>query len=105
MQTIYYTTNNFVRHRENLIDLEEYRRRLSMAQAGSLAPQPRENYELQENWEEQEQPALRLLTLSREEARACRRERRERRAMVLDLCASASVLVMTLAFTLHILLG
>ena len=28
MQTLYYTTNNFVRHSGNIVDLSEYRRKL-----------------------------------------------------------------------------
>ena len=42
MQTIYYTTPNFIHSTGNVVDLNEYRRKLALAQEGSLAPQPRE---------------------------------------------------------------
>ena len=29
MQTMYYTTRNFIRHTDNIVDLTEYRRRLA----------------------------------------------------------------------------
>ena len=32
MQTIYFTTSNFIRHEGNLVDLTEYRRKLAQAQ-------------------------------------------------------------------------
>ena len=32
MQTLYYTTGNFIRHTGNVVDLTEYRRRLAQAQ-------------------------------------------------------------------------
>ena len=38
MQTIYYTTTNFIRHTDNVVDLSEYRRKMALAQEGSLAP-------------------------------------------------------------------
>ncbi|MBE6957248.1 MAG: hypothetical protein E7450_07335 [Ruminococcaceae bacterium] len=31
MQTMYYTTHNFIRHTDNVVDLTEYRRRLERA--------------------------------------------------------------------------
>ena len=39
MQTVYYTTSNFIRHTGNVVDLSEYRRKLAQAE-GSLAPAP-----------------------------------------------------------------
>ena len=39
MQTVYYTTSNFIRHTGNVVDLAEYRRRLTRAE-GCLAPAP-----------------------------------------------------------------
>ncbi len=101
MQTIYYTTHNFIRHRSNVVDLGEYRRRLDLAQSSSLAPDYR-----------QEAPApevtpLRLVEagekpLSKQERRSARRARQ---AWALDVCASLAVLAMTTAFTLTALLG
>ena len=40
MQTVYYTTHNFIRSTGNVVDLAEYRRKLAQAE-GSLAPAPR----------------------------------------------------------------
>lgn len=93
MQTVYYKTSNFIQHNGNMVDLDEFRRRLDLAQRDSLARQP----------EECAEPAFRpvVLTMSREERR---RARRERRAWVLDACASLSVVFMTLAFVLWIVL-
>ena len=110
MQTIYYTTTHFVRHTDNIVDLQEYRRRLALAQEGSLAPNPREGVVWDEDWEEpddaREQEVPCLLSLEEEPVRPeSRRARREHRAMMLDVCASVGVLVMTLTFTLQMLLG
>lgn len=112
MQTIYTTTTNFVRHTDNIVDLQAYRRRLALAQEGSLAPRPREEEPLWPGlWEEAEQaspreegPRLRPLP-PRQEGQGSRRARRERRAMALDLCASVCVVMMTLLFSLQLLLG
>ena len=94
MQTMYYKTSNFIQHTGNIIDLTELRRRQAAAQRDSLARQPEEAY-LPE-----EEPRFRpvVLTLSPEERR---RARRERQAWRLDACASAAVIVMTLAFLLR----
>ncbi|MCI9672492.1 MAG: hypothetical protein HFF49_13315 [Lawsonibacter sp.] len=95
MQTMYYKTSNFIRHTGNIIDLTELRRRQAAAQRDSLARQPEVEAYLPE-----EEPGFRpvVLTLSPEERR---RARRERRAWRLDACASAAVIVMTLAFLLR----
>lgn len=95
MQTIYYTTSNYIRHTGNLVDLTEYRRRRTLVQEGSLAPQlePEEKAAPQ-------RPALTALPA----VRPRRSTRRERSAWVLDACASLGVVVMTLAFTLQLLL-
>ena len=52
MQTIYFTTSNFIRHEGNLVDLTEYRRKLALAQGRAepeeeepaVAPRPRTNH-------------------------------------------------------------
>lgn len=95
MQTMYYKTSNFIRHTGNIIDLTELRRRQAAAQRDSLARQPEVEAYLPE-----EEPGFRpvVLTLSPEERR---RARRERQAWRLDACASAAVIVMTLAFLLR----
>lgn len=95
MQTMYYKTSNFIQHTGNIIDLAELRRRQAAAQRDSLARQPEVEAYLPE-----EEPGFRpvVLTLSPEERR---RARRERQAWRLDACASAAVIVMTLAFLLR----
>ena len=82
MQTVYYTTRNFIRSTGNVVDLAEYRRKLAQAE-GSLAPAPRH---LVEN-----APAE-----SPKKARSLPR-------LSLDSLASIGVLLMTLTFTLRIL--
>ena len=32
MQTLYYSTSNWIRHTDNIVDLEQYRRKLSQAE-------------------------------------------------------------------------
>ena len=95
MQTIYYKTSNFIQYTGNIIALPELRRRQAAAQRDSLARQPEVEAYLPE-----EEPGFRpvVLTLSPEERR---RARRERQAWRLDACASAAVIVMTLAFLLR----
>ena len=89
MQTIYYKTNHYVCHTDNVVDLNEYRRKLARVEQGSCAPQV---------WE---QEPLRAAPQS------CPRKRRSsvrrRQGFMLDLFASIGVLVMTLTFTLRIL--
>ena len=58
MQTVYYQTSNFIRHTDNVVDLNEYRRKMALAQEGSLAPKP----QVQDFEEEWEQPVLREVT-------------------------------------------
>ena len=99
MQTIYYSTPNFIRHTDNVVDLNEYRRRLTLAQEGSLAPQPQVEEYVDDSFEEAwEAPVLR-------EIKPRRSRSRRNRALMLELCASVSVVVMTLAFTVKILLA
>ena len=95
MKTMYFKTSNFIQHTGNMIDLAELRRRQALAQRDSLARQPEVEAYLPE-----EEPGFRpvVLTLSPEERR---RARRERQAWRLDACASAAVIVMTLAFLLR----
>ncbi len=88
MQTLYYTTGNFIRHTGNVVDLTEYRRRLAQAQ------------------QEPEEGEENLVLLPRESApspRRTRARRARRRALFLDACASMGVVVMTLTFTLRVL--
>lgn len=99
MQTIYYHTNQFICHQDNVIDLEDYRRKQTLAQEGSLAPksQPEEFYlPIEQGHADWEQPALRQ-TRSGRRQKLCR-------AVVLDVCASLGIVVMTLTFTLRVLI-
>ena len=100
MQTVYYTTTNFIRHTDNVVDLNEYRRKLSLAQEGSLAPQPRFDdldWEMDAEDEIYETPVLREVKPRRSRARADR-------AVVLETCASLSVVIMTLTFAVKMML-
>ena len=79
MQTMYYTTRNFIRHTDNIVDLTEYRRRLAQVreeQESVCTP-------------EQSAPATGIPALLR--------------ALTLDGAASLCVVVMTLTFTLRVL--
>ena len=85
MQTMYYNTRNFIRATDNIIDLSEYRRRLSAVT----------------------EPAEPDLPLAAWEAPAPRprrsEERRYRRAMVMELLSSAAVMAATLFVTVQFL--
>lgn len=97
MQTIYTTTSNITSRPSNIVDLAEYRRKRPLAREGSLAPQSRIM-----DWEpcledDEETPML-------WEVKSRRSSRRQRRALTLDTWASVGVLVMTLTFTLRVLM-
>ena len=93
MKTIYCTTANITAEPEKVIDLEQYRQNLALEQEGSLAPLPRQ----QEDWDEVIQgPWAPLPPKKRTHHPAARN---------LDLWCSVSVLLMTTAFTLRVLLG
>ena len=91
MQTLYYTTTNFVRHTDNIVDLSEYRRKLERMQAERLHWQD-------PVWEEEEEQPVEVQPHPRRSA-----NRRERRAALLDLWASMGIVVMTLTFTVYVL--
>ncbi len=88
MQTLYYTTSNFVRHTDNIVDLGEYRRKLERMQADRL------------RWQE-DADEIEMVEVQPRPRRS--QQRRERRAAVLDMWASMGVLVMTLTFTAYVL--
>ena len=90
MQTLYYTTNNFIRHTDNIVDLSEYRRKLERLQADRLRWQVCQEAEEYEPAEVQPRPRR-------------SQQRRERKAALLDMWASMGVLVMTVTFTLYVL--
>lgn len=96
MQTVYYTTRNFIRSTGNVVDLAEYRRKLAQAE-GSLAPVP-------QHAEHTEPSVVRPFPRLVESAPA--EEPRKVRflpRLSLDSLASIGVLLMTLTFTLRIL--
>lgn len=99
MQTIYYNTNNFITHTSNVVSLEDYRSKLALAQEGNLAPQPAAYPQEQET-----QSPIREIWPQAEQARPRRHVRRQQRALFLDILASLGVLVMTVTFTVQILL-
>lgn len=82
MQTIYFTTSNFIRHEGNLVDLTEYRRKLALAQG---QPEP----------EEEVVPPARTRTV--------RRRRGFLPGMMLDYAASIALIITALSFAAKIL--
>ena len=86
MQTLYYTTSNFVRHTDNIVDLSEYRRKLAAVQRQQIA------------WQEDEEETMEYQPRPRRS-----QQRRERHAALLDLWASMGILVMTISFSLYVL--
>ncbi len=84
MQTIYYTTHNFIRHTDNVVDLTEYRRRLARAQQEQTL-----NFELDCEDAPARTAAPRTTGLGG----------------LLEHCASFGVIVMTLVFTAQVLFG
>ena len=94
MQTIY-TTSYRLGVREKIVDLNAYRRELEQQM-----DEPAEDIEVE--------PLLWARESRRSQEHQPRTHRRVRQAAgvsawVMDICASASVLAMTAAFTLHIL--
>ena len=83
METIYFTTSNFIRHKGNVIDLTEYRRKLAQATAPKVEVLP----------QAEEVVAPRQRT----------EHRRYRPGMLLDCAASLALIVTALTFTFAIL--
>ena len=86
MQTIYFTTSNFIHHEGNLVDLTEYRRKLALAQGQSEC-----------------EPEAEV----QEEVRPARSHTNRRRAarpgMMLDYAASVALIITALSFAAKIL--
>lgn len=97
MRTMYYQTSNFIQHTGSLVDLGEFRRRAALAQEDSLARQP----EVLPAAEAEPNFCPVVMTMSPAQRR---RARRIRRAWTLDAYASLAVILMTLVFTLRVLL-
>lgn len=83
MQTIYFTTSNFIRHDGNLVDLTEYRRKLALVQ-GKAEPE--------------QEPAPQSVR-----TRTNHRRRSLLTGMMLDYAASAALIVTALTFAVKIL--
>lgn len=101
MKTVYDKPSQLTQHTGNLVDLEEFRHKLFAAQRDSLARQPEAAWEEPNAAEEEQAFRPVVLTLSQGERR---RTRRVRQAWTLDACASLAVVIMTLVFTLRVLL-
>lgn len=100
MKTMYYKTSNFIQHTGNLIDLTELRRQQALAQRDSLARRFESDDQPQALSEEESvfRPVVLTTTPSQR-----RRVRRERQAWRLDICASLSVILMTVIFALWVI--
>ena len=89
MHTMYYTNGNYIRHADNVVDFNEYRRKLAAAGNGISCPE------------------LQIETYTPVEYAPPRprrsEERRARRAMVTELISSAAVLLTTLMVTVQFL--
>lgn len=84
METIYFTTSNFIRHEGNVVDFTEYRRKLAQAttpKAAVVCPV------------EEEPAAPRQRTV----------RRRVHPGVVLDCAASLALIITALTFTIAIL--
>ncbi len=87
MQTMYYTTHNFIRHTDNVVDLTEYRRRLARA---------RQEQTLDFQLDCEDTPAQTAVAAPRAAGL---------RALSLENLASLGIFVMTLVFTVQVLFG
>ncbi len=94
MQTVYYATSHFIRHEDNLVDLCEFRRKLALAQEGSLAPKLEQTHPQTPV----QKPELTVLSTTKRK----RHRIPNYAAWTLDACASLGVIVMTLSFALKL---
>ena len=83
MQTVYFTTSNFIRHEGNMVDLTEYRRKLALAQ-GQAEPET----------EEKPVPPVRTRTNHQRKGFST--------GMALDYAASVALIVTALSFAISI---
>lgn len=84
MQTVYFTTSNFIRHEGNLVDLTEYRRKLALAQG-------------------QAEPAVVEEAAPAPRARTNHRRKGFLSHMALDYAASVALIITALSFAVKIL--
>ena len=103
MQTLYYSTSNWIRHTDNIVDLEQYRRKLSQAEDHQPAEGP-ELIVLPQPYHPLPALGPELMFLPPPSPHPTPRlNRLRRRALLLDAWASMGVLVMTLTFALRAL--
>lgn len=97
MQTIYYETNNFIRHEGNLVDLGAYRQKLAAVSGGGwdMAARAPAVYEVEQA--PSPAPVLALVPpVSEAQVRSRHRRRRVRGfALALDACATLAIVVLT----------
>lgn len=98
METKFHKLSRFSRRTSNVVDLAEFRRRQLLSQRDSLARKPESAF-----WDTEENPSFLPVVLSISSAER-RRARQQRRAWMLDVCASVSVILMTVVFALRMLL-
>lgn len=103
MQTFYYKTSNFIQHSSNVVDLERFRQNQALAQQDSLARRFEPEGRFQEEAGERDRSAFRPVVLTTTPAQR-RRAHRERQAWKLDVCASLSIILMTMIFALLVIL-
>ncbi len=84
MQTTYYTTGNFIRHAGNVVDLNEYRRRLAQVDETPALP---------------EEPMCAQSSVQRP-----RRKRRLCLSGLFDACASLAIIGMTVTVVVQFVL-
>lgn len=105
MQTIYYSTPHFICHEGNLVDLNEFRRKRSPVQEGSLAPKLEEHLAQtpQRAYDHTSHEKTELALLPN--AKVPRHSgHQEHTAWILDACASLGVVIMTISFAISFLL-
>ena len=104
MKTMYYNTRNYIRHQGNLVDLGEYRRKREMVRQDSPVPEVWE--EISSTRETADVEYLRLMEeVPTPTPRERRRAQRARAGWALDIFASLSVVAMTMAFTITVIMG
>lgn len=91
MQTVYYTTEHFIRHKGNVVDLEAYRRGMAEAAGGQFRSGP-----VQDLWEGPEQGEQ----TEPEEKRSFRRKLSDWLEMTATLTVAAVAITICLQFVI-----
>ena len=101
MQTVYFTTRNFVRRQGNVVDLEEYRRRLQARENAAALPEQSPllwDAPFEEEPEEEREAAPRRTAKKRSAARGLLTG-----AGMADLCATLAIVVMAVTVVIRFL--